>query len=213
MVDCERLFTIDLSSAQPVAQGKEKIIYEHPDHPELLVKVHNPALQLSSRRLLHRAGRYKAFAYELQEYVALRGRFPNEALPVERVFGLADTSLGLGLVVEKVTTSDGRLGTSLYRLVRQQGLTAELREHAEAFIAAVLRYDMIFSDMNASNLVLGSRGGRNALVLVDGFGDKNLVPLRSLSGRINRRKNLAQGEQLRAQLKSIALRAPAAAPA
>ena len=47
--------------------------------------------------------------------------------------------------------------------------------------------DIVARDVKSSNIVYGTRGAGPACFLIDGYGERNLIPLRSLSQRLNDR--------------------------
>jgi hypothetical protein len=62
-----------------------------------------------------------------------------------------------------------------------------LRTAFSALVARLLECNVVLGDLNGANLVLRDAGAAAArLVVIDGFGEKNLVPLRSMSRRWNR---------------------------
>ncbi|BBD79436.1 YrbL family protein [Aerosticca soli] len=181
-----------LRDRPPLASGHLRLIYAHPHDPDLLVKVLRE--DVVNERWRHapwyrrrqRTGPYGTFVREFKEYVVSRHRAPASPSPLSRVAGLEDTDLGLGLVVEKVRGADGGLAPTLDAWVRRDGFTAEVEAALEAFLASLLEHDVIAGDLHAWNVVYGSdsRGGPR-LVMIDGFGEKNLIPHCSMSRRHN----------------------------
>jgi len=59
---------------------------------------------------------------------------------------------------------------------------------------------VIVGDMHAWNIVYGSdsRGGPR-LILIDGFGEKNIIPMASMSRRFNARNTARLYRRMRAQ--------------
>ena len=200
---------ISLEGIEPVAAGGRRYIYEHPDDPALLIKVMRQD-NLQHRwfdapwyRRLARTGPYVSYMREFKEYLTSR-RYSDEPSPVARVVGLVDTDLGLGLICEKVIGDDGRMAPSLERLVKTQGMTPAINALINRLFEEVLRHYVIVNDLHAANVVYGtdSRGGPR-LVIIDGFGEKNVLPLTSMSRRHNARRARLKFERLRAQLAAI----------
>lgn len=184
-----------LSNSVPLTIGNLRAVYQHPEHPALLIKTLRP--EAVARRWdapdkwvkrVPRARQYTSFVREFKEYVALRARHPNDVVPIARVIGIEDTDLGLGLINEKVVDTQGALAPSLHTLYRQHGGEPAWADAAlEQLLADLLRFNVIVGDLHASNLVYGtdSRGGIGRLILIDGFGDKNLIPKNSMSRTFN----------------------------
>lgn len=200
---------ISLEGARPIAAGGRRYIFEHPENPDLLIKVMR-ADNLQHRwfdapwyRRLARTGPYVSYMREFKEYLSSR-RYSDGPSPIARIVGLIDTDLGLGLVAEKVTGADGGMAPSLEAMVLDQGMTPAIMSLVNRLFDEVLRHYVIVNDLHAANVVYGtdSRGGPR-LVIVDGFGEKNVLPLNSMSRRHNARRTRLKFDRLRAQLAAI----------
>jgi hypothetical protein len=186
-----------LANQQPLAIGNLRAVYQHPQHADLLIKTLRP--EAVARRYdapgrwlkrLPRARQYTGFVRELQEYAALVARSPRGIAPVARMVGIAETDLGLGLVSEKIVDEHGALAPSLHALYRRNGGASEWTDAAlDKLLEELLQFNVIVGDLHASNIVYGadSRGGVPRLLLVDGFGEKNILPLKSLNRWLNQR--------------------------
>lgn len=183
-----------LATQKPLALGHQRAIYQHPDAPRLLVKVMRPE-SVAKRweapgrwiKRLPRARQYVSYLREIKEFIATSTRADANA-PLARVAGLVDTDRGLGLVYEKVLAADGALAPTLFACWKRCGGEPRWARAALAtFRDALLRNDVIVGDLNAANVVYGrdSRGGPR-LLMVDGFGEKSVIPLCSMSRRFNR---------------------------
>ncbi|WP_049623500.1 YrbL family protein [Frateuria defendens] len=181
----------------PIASGHLRRIFQHPAEPDLLVKVMREDA-IAERwtnapwyRRRSRTGPYAGFVREFKEYVASRHYALHRPSPLARVAGLADTDLGLGLVVEKVRGADGGLAPTLDAWVRRDGFTPAMQAALDDFLASMLEHNVIAGDLHAWNVVHGvdSRGGPR-LVMIDGFGEKNIIPHCSMSRRHNAARTL-----------------------
>jgi hypothetical protein len=187
-----RLPALSLAAHTPVAQGYMRRVYAHPHRDDALVKVIRADTQRArtqgARNWLKRRGRTRqhvVFLREIREYLALRARAPNVA-PISHIFGFAQTDAGLGLVVERLQGEDGALAPTLIELYRRHGDAPWLREGIDALFDALRDHHVVVSDVNPGNVVYGcGSDGVPRFALVDGFGDKNVVPLCSLSRRYN----------------------------
>ncbi|HET6545622.1 MAG TPA: YrbL family protein [Rhodanobacteraceae bacterium] len=186
--------TLALAHIQPLATGRHRFVFQHPGDDDLLIKVMRPqAVQARQRgaRRFRRGGRYTGFVRELKEYVALRARTDAGDLPVARVGGIVETDLGLGLLVEKIRASDRQLAPTLERLGREQGFTPALETALAVLVDRLIEFDIVLGDLHAGNIVHRDHGSDQAcFVLIDGFGEKNIVPLRSMSRRVSRYNTL-----------------------
>jgi PhoP regulatory network protein YrbL len=212
-----------LNGLPAIASGRHRHIFEHPRRSDCLVKVMiADAVQerygAGARwyRRLRRAQQYAGFVREFKEYVALRARFPTVDLPIAAVSGLAETDCGLGLLVEAVRGDDGRLAPTLDALLRQHGFAQWIEEGLEQCVARLLEYNVILGDLNRGNIVFGSGwAGRPRFIVIDGFGESNLIPYctmsRSYNQRHTRRLYRRMLEKLRAQFGGSAAEAGPAA--
>lgn len=149
-----------------------------------------------------RLRQYTGFLRELGEYLALRARCPAGELPLARVVGLVDTDLGLGLgLVAELIELDGQPAPSLTRLVAERGFGAELRSAVEELVARVFDCNIVVTDLRPENLLARRHpDGRLQLVLVDGFGDKTIIPRLAISPWLNRRNTRRRALRLLRQL-------------
>jgi hypothetical protein len=187
-----------LKHLKPVAVGHQRYVFVHPDDPQLIVKV--PTERYVARRSGARGRRHKrwvkryvrarhheVFLRELREQLALRAA--AIALPryVQTIVGFVETDLGMGLVSRAVTDRRGGLAPSLSLLAAQGQLTGTVRRHLDEFFAWFLDSPVVVGDLNAGNLVYGFDAEHgDHFVIIDGLGDKNIIPFSSLSRRLNR---------------------------
>jgi hypothetical protein len=185
---------IELKSLTPLASGQKRIVYEHPSHPDEVIKVMRPdvvAKRFGAKsrwyKRLYRARHYVGYVRELKEYIAVQARHPEFAAPIVRMRGLVETDLGLGVVSEKVRGVDGALAPTLARLYRDaRGFTPTIEASLRQLLDELLASEVIVADMHPWNVVFGSdsRAGPR-FVLIDGFGEKNVIPRCSMSRAVN----------------------------
>ena len=183
-----------LAAAAPLAVGHLRSVFQHPEHPDQLIKVMR-ADAVASRwngpgrwhKRLPRTRHYVGYLRELKEYIGARARAPEADAPIARMLGVVETDLGLGLVSEKVVDGDGALAPTLAAVYGRHGFTPELETALAGFLKGLLDANVIVGDMHAWNIVYGSdsRGGPR-LVMIDGFGEKHAIPVSSMSRAINR---------------------------
>lgn len=189
------LITRDLTQ---IGQGTIKSVYQHPQHAEQVIKVVHPAIVSPTggfakhsglKQTLHQ-GIYRQFRREIIQYLQLcknhygTGQF---TFPVETPYGLVATDQGLGLVTEKITAPDGQ-GWTLYDLARGPGLEPKHYQALAQFFDDCVRLHIVFGEVNIAGIMYTeSRSGRPEFVLVDGIGEKLLIPIRAMSARISGR--------------------------
>ncbi|WP_427183470.1 YrbL family protein [Bordetella bronchialis] len=204
---------LDLTGLRPIASGAERLVYQHPHDPSLLVKVVDfPAMaeHLSTRPLRRwrkdrqREGAYRNHVAELAEYTAAQNAAAGRwKVPMARILGLAQTSMGLGLLVEKITDGQGGLAPTVEQIVRDRGLDESLARELDYFFDTLADHHIILNDVSARNVVMGlNADGEPGLYLIDGFGSKQAVPLFAYSKLLNRRRILRKYQVLRAKLQA-----------
>jgi len=211
---------IELRTRTPIAIGQLRQIFEHPSDPDLLVKVVRPeaiaARWGGARRWYKRIPRalhYTGYVRELKEYIAIQARTPQGNPPIARMVGIVHTDMGLGLVSEKVRDNDGAAGPTLAKLYEQhRGFAPWVEDALVVFMRDLQACNVIVGDLHAWNLVYGSdsRAGPR-MVLVDGFGEKNIVPRNSISRFLNQYNNRRLFKRMRKQLVHLVKLKPDAA--
>ena len=199
-----------LGSANPLATGQLRRIYQDPRDPHQIIKVLRPDAverRWNSRwyKRLPRARQYTGHVRELKEYIAACAQAPDRIAPIARMVGLVPTDLGLGLVAEKVRGADGGLAPTLAaRYAEEGGFSTAIERDLADFVEDLLACNVIVGDLHAWNIVYGedSRGGPR-FVMVDGFGEKLAIPLTSMSRRYNRHNTLRRLRRLRLQLPEL----------
>ncbi len=213
--------SLQLDDLDRIAAGAERAVYQHPYEPNLLVKVVNqhafaktmdkhPWRRLT-KTLFQREGAYSAYIHELAEYASAQNAAAGRwQIPMARVVGLAETSQGLGVLVEKISDGAGGLAPTVEEVVKRAGhLAPELARRLTFFFDSLADHHIILNDISARNIVLGENAqGQNGLYLIDGFGSKQAVPLYVLSKALNRRriqrKSTAMIERLKARAARLA---------
>lgn len=190
---------LQLKECTPLARGGKRIVFAHPDAPALLVKVIRPDARLENpkkpswrKRLFWRFRRFKhynAFKREVDELIAAYANSGNDRPPsfFQRFYGFLETDLGLGSVTRAELDQDGNYAPTLAELVWQGRFTAPVRNDLNRFIDQFLRHNVVACDFHEGNLVHAwDETHGSHFVIIDGLGDKNLVPLCTLFPRFNR---------------------------
>ncbi len=185
---------IPLSDLEPVTRGTRRSVYQLPDQPDLIIKVATPGKveppDRLPKRIVRRLMPQTRFRNILVEAkyemdLALRlGRAAPES-PLPKSLGVVITDLGVGVAVERIADGTGALAATLRQLARQQPLSADLLQHLNRFAAKMFDMQIIAGDLHEGNIVFGQRNGRAAMFLVDGFGERHAIPIRSWFRAVN----------------------------
>lgn len=111
----------------------------------------------------------------------------NYTFPIETVHGFVGTDLGLGLVTEKIISPSGTPKTLSY-LSSHDEFTAKHANALDQFFDECCQLHIVFGEVNIAGLMYTeNRRGRPEFVLIDGIGEKLIIPFRSMSKTINTR--------------------------
>lgn len=198
---------LELAKLTPVANGQDRLVYDHPAHPALLFKAPKPlhaALNQPAdapvRLSLSDLGNFRRFMLKLapntlwhpffkENDCYLRARLrgvKTQDLPIPNLYGFCDSDIGPVLAVERITRPGEAFGRTLKSLAAEGPLSSDMIALLDQFADRMFRHRIVAGDMTAANIVLGQRGDALQFVLIDGFGDIHAVPFRSASARLNR---------------------------
>jgi hypothetical protein len=197
---------IQLDRCQLLAQGNNREVYVHPADPDLLIKVIKPEVRarraasnrFSTKRWKRRYRHYLGFLRECQEHLV--SRVDGDAPPLfqQQLVGFVETDRGLGLVTRAERDRSGAYARSLRSLIEDGRFDGEARLALEACIQAVLASRVILTDLSPQNLVYAySPEHGSHFVVIDGYGEKNFIPLNSLFACCHRRSKRKRIARLR----------------
>ncbi|MEN8772085.1 MAG: YrbL family protein [Akkermansiaceae bacterium] len=194
---------LHLKDTEPLAKGNNRLVFQHPDHHELLIKVVSEAFM--TRRFgphakwykkRRRARQYLSYLREVEEYLVQRAHNETSAQYFQIIHGFAETDHGLGIVTTAVRGPDGALAPPLAKLIASGCFNKNLQSDLETILTHILESHLIISDLNLGNLV---HNGEH-FVLIDGVGNNNPIPFKVISPWLNRRSKLGRFERLRKRI-------------
>lgn len=205
---------LNLKDREPLTHGRSRLVFEHPDDPDLLVKVIRPEVvedRFGSNtkwyKKRRRFGKFISYIREIQEYLAVRARREEDAPFLQRIVGFARTDMGLGLVLEAVKRADGSLAPNLAELIRTRSYDTEAQGALTVFLDQLLNSEVIISDLNLGNIVYAhSEKHGHYFVLIDGIGNNSLLPFKAISARINRNSKRGRFKKLYARIERCKLK-------
>jgi hypothetical protein len=196
---------LSLRNTEPLIAGSRRFVFQHPTEPGLLVKV----LKVEKGKKIPWLGlrrpneMVRSFHREIREFLRIRAKIAEGPVPIARIYGIAETDLGTGLLVEKIASSEGGLAPSLKQYVRAHGFTPELRRLVLALCEELIGLNIVAGDINTNNLVVQDLPGGSRVVVVDGIGDKTFLPVNSFSPELNRRSHERRFARVLARLQSL----------
>jgi hypothetical protein len=186
---------VPLASETPLAIGSKRLVFQHPLDRSLLIKVMRP--EFSDKRLatgLNRlwvARRYHysaTFVREVREMIEVRFELLEHPTVVQRIVGFAETDLGLGMVSLAARGPDGNLAPTLNQMIKANAVDADARQALQRFCDDVLECPIVVGDLHTGNIVYAYNEQRgHHFVMIDGIGDKTLIPLLRLFPRLRAR--------------------------
>lgn len=194
-----------LSGEQPIARGVEHLVFDHPERADRLLKL--PTDNWSPDGVIERvllplrkASRARSLRREVRYWSDLMSRI-SSLPPVPCYEGTAATDLGIAHVVERITLPDRPLGPTLRQVSNRGALGPRRIELLNNLISSIREFEIPARDVVPRNIVLGDRGRGPEFVLVDGFGDDGILPLRKMSATIRERSLDASCALMAEQLK------------
>ncbi|MFT3990117.1 MAG: YrbL family protein [Luteolibacter sp.] len=190
--------TIKLLDQDPIARGRMRLVYAYPGDSDRLIKVIRPDVideRWGSGQPWYKAQRrfrqYISYMREIAEYVATYAKYGKSLPFTQKVLGLVETDMGLGLVLEAVRDQSGNLAPSLSSLVNGKKFTEEVGGALEEFIRQILETDIVIADLHGGNIVYTYDDIRgNHFVMIDGLGLSNILPFKTVFKSFNRRSKL-----------------------
>lgn len=180
---------IDLTGVEPLSAGGEHWIYQHPQFQHQIIKVMKPAKKKHKLRrpAVRRFGQMRVWQREVAEYIASLAHNGVHCDRLVRQFGFCDTSLGPGMLVERLDGPDGKLAPQLHTVLQAEDTPVPfleaLRADAEALFDTLRDIRVDWEDMTPMNaLVTGD--GSPRLVIIDGLGSPVFFPLTHISDRV-----------------------------
>jgi hypothetical protein len=193
---------IELTPDKLVARGKMHLLYNVAAFPGCLIRVVNPERVDAAGeivggkygrggKLRRRHGFLLTLRREMTEQLMMLKRRPvHDAAqwPIVRIYGLVDTSLGCGAVVEKLEDGRGGLAPTLAALVRASAFTEAHRGALDRFFDALKENHICVGDLHEKNIVFAGDATSGRFVAADGYGQKAVIPLADWSYAFNARQ-------------------------
>lgn len=205
------VFTDDLLQLQeltPLAKGNVRLVFAYPGRPEMVVKVMRPDPPLKRKEGgehwlsgLRRYDPYLVFLREIREFLCGCTASGAPLDFVQKVRGLVETDMGLGLVTDAALDGDSQLAPTIARLIGEGRFSGAVEAAFEDFISKLLECDLVISDLHERNLVLAvGRDGKESFQLIDGLGSSSLIPFKNWSPSLNRRSKEKRIARLRKRM-------------
>lgn len=186
MTQSAELLQMETGTLLKQEQGRAVFAVKAPD--DLVVKVPMNALRAAD------TGRVRPFLYKhfpttrhrmlLRQLthdieVRIRSHDAGIASPIAFTNGVMRTDMGLGLLMQRVGPEGGGLGMTLDEFVARDLLDTAALKALNDFSRAVFALGVVAPGLNSRSIVWGQQEGKWQPLIVDGFGDPNVIKLRS----------------------------------
>lgn len=181
---------IQVEDLELIGSGGYKKVFQHPTDENKLIKVMRPE-RVGPDGGFKKHGRfkrnsmqgvYRQFRRELIQYLQLcKSDYAKKTyqFPIETPYELIATSVGLGLVVEKIISPSGKT-QSLGYLTKNKLLETKHFDALKKFFQDCRDLHVVYGEVNADGIMYTEhRSGRPEFVLVDGIGERLAIPVRS----------------------------------
>jgi len=181
-----------LSKIEPIAHGGEKWVYEHPDTPDLLIKVWRQRFYDFEKKThpfitkYQRLPKHRALINEIAEHLVLRETGQDSAF-LQEITGIVDTDMGTGLVVKAIRDSAGNLCPTLTQIIRNGKYAPHHKKPLEECLKWVENTNVIIRNFTLGNMLWDEKNNR--FVLIDGIGSKSSGSLRTVFMAYNHYSN------------------------
>jgi hypothetical protein len=198
---------LGLADAEPIGMGNRRRVFEHPNNPNLCIKIarsEHIRAQMDERGFFYRLmptrwrddNWLEARAYQQE---VLETADPAIWLHLPRLYGWQDTDIGPGLVFDYYRDATGGPAPTLRQALHTQGLCPDIRKALDDLHSYIRTADIWMRHPNAENTVMGMDG---RLKLIDCLGTYNMQGLRHIPAVRKRRqeRNIAYLERQVANL-------------
>jgi hypothetical protein len=199
---------IDIDKTKPIATGKWRSVYLHPRDETKVLKVHRQDRPPAVRRSRHWYWRalplshFDANARDVCQYRRVVRKAPQAIHLICPLFGYTETTRGRALVAKHVRDANGRTSETLRTHVLNNGL-ALIAPALDKFFEALATHHVVVEDPTAHNILVRQNNAGLALILIDGLGDPTIIPYKTVSKILNRRKLMRKKVKLLAKLRAL----------
>lgn len=187
-----------LDNDEPLFVGGTRRVFQHPDYADRCIKVLRSDRTGAARRAQKRGWKQllpaSAFDDQIKEIRAYRQLLAStpDLTPVwghvPEYFGTVTTDCGIGIATRLYRNHDGSWPRNLEQLL-PRGLTPALGDGIKTFARVMEQYRVLTRDLLPHNMIAVEHADGSVQVLVvDGIGSADFIPLAAFSQRAARAK-------------------------
>ncbi|MFT4768344.1 MAG: hypothetical protein ACI8RN_001479 [Glaciecola sp.] len=186
---------LKLKNSRPLFVGGTRYVFQHPEHANRCVKVLRPDRTGAARKVLRKDFKRHLPARflddQLKEIKAYRELLTRASETlwryVPRYHGTEDTDMGVGIVTQLMRNADGSWPRNLEQML-VNGTDSALEAGIEEFVESVGKLRILSRDLLPHNIIAVTEENGYRVMLVDGIGNAELIPLSTWSGFFAKRK-------------------------
>ncbi|MHC5307166.1 YrbL family protein [Bartonella sp. LJL80] len=186
-------YFVALSGLEPRFKGNARLVFVHPDDPDLLIKVPRPEWIAKTHKVPAWKKRFKPLGansvnmHEFREIIRINPKPESQQPHMFSVVGMQQTDLGWGLTVKAEKDANNAFAPPVAIFANNP---SPIRSALEQFEIWIRETPAILYDLNPWNLVLANRNGEQQIVIIDGISEKSALQTRTYFPSINAKKNL-----------------------
>lgn len=187
-----------LGDSEPLFVGGTRLVFQHPEFRDRCIKVLRPDRTGAERRArksgwkrLLPASAFDDQLKEIRAYRELMARAPDPT-PIWRhvpeYHGTVETERGVGIVTQLYRNADDSWPRNLEQCL-PRGMTPALAAGLRAFASGIEQHGVLTRDLLPHNMIAVEQiGGGVQVLVVDGIGNADFIPLARYSQRAARAK-------------------------
>ena len=155
---------IDLTNAIKIGEGNERVCYEHPNDNSKVIKVTKQNIKSREQNKID-----NVYYKYLQEKDIDCSHLPS-------CYGYIKTTLGEGLIFDKISNYDGSDAFTFEYMLRHNLLEYEIQKKIlNDLVEYIVDNNILFIDVSLPNIICHKDiEGKYRLVIIDGLGSRHL---------------------------------------
>ena len=185
---------IILEHETPFARGSKRACYVHPEDETKCIKLLLP--DKDGRTVKKEATWYKQLyptrhfdenAKDIKGYKLLKRRYDALEQHFPSLYGVVETDLGHGLVTDLIHDDDGSISRDV-AWYQQHGETKIYEDAVQEFYQFMMQHALLVRDLNPHNLLVQQQRSGPRIMMIEGVGNSDLIPIANFSRWFSRRK-------------------------
>jgi hypothetical protein len=203
---------INLANLTPFANGGNRLCFIHPDDSRLCIKVARPGFSPAEKRsrkkfpkTLKPLRSFDDSQIEHDVLTKIQNTLGDEVLEfIPRSFGMIETDMGPGIVTNLVVDDEGKISVTLLQYLWEKGLDEPIQKSLNHFYQRWQALVIPSRDLLLHNIVVEQKhDGECHLMVIDGLGWSDMIPLAKISRRLAYKKAGRKIRNMQDRVKSL----------